>query len=66
MPGRACFGMARRVARGCRQDRALHCQAEPAGRARELVAHPNYIVVYRVTDDAIEIVNVVHARQKYP
>ncbi len=33
---------------------------------RELVAHPNYIVVYRVTDDRIEIVNVVHARQKYP
>lgn len=33
---------------------------------RELVAHPNYIIVYRVTDNAVEIVNVVHARQQYP
>lgn len=33
---------------------------------RELVAHPNYIVVYHVTDTAIEIVTVVHARQGYP
>ena len=33
---------------------------------RELVAHPNYIVVYRVTENAIEIVNVLHARQQYP
>lgn len=33
---------------------------------RELVAHPNYIVVYRVTDDAIEIVSILHARQQYP
>ena len=33
---------------------------------RELVAHPNYIVVYRVTDTAIEIVGIMHARQRYP
>ena len=33
---------------------------------RELVAHPNYIVVYRVTDDAIEVVSILHARQRYP
>lgn len=33
---------------------------------RELVAHPNYIIVYRVTDNAVEIVNVLHARQQYP
>ena len=33
---------------------------------RELVAHPNYIVVYRVTEDCIEILNVLHARQPYP
>jgi toxin ParE1/3/4 len=33
---------------------------------RELVAHPNYVIVYRVTDDAIEIVSIVHARQQYP
>jgi len=33
---------------------------------RELVAHPNYIIVYRVTDAAVEIVSVLHARQQYP
>lgn len=33
---------------------------------RELVAHPNYIVVYQVLADSVEIVNVLHARQQYP
>jgi toxin ParE1/3/4 len=33
---------------------------------REIVAHPNYIVFYRVTSQAIEIVNVVHAREQFP
>ncbi|KIG03696.1 type II toxin-antitoxin system RelE/ParE family toxin [Caballeronia concitans] len=33
---------------------------------REIVVHPNYIVVYRVTDAVLEIINVVHARQRYP
>ena len=33
---------------------------------REIIAHPNYIVVYRVTADRIEVVNVLHARQEYP
>lgn len=41
----------------------------PAGRepgTRELVAHPNYIVVYQVTTAAVEILAVLHARQQYP
>lgn len=33
---------------------------------RELVAHPNYIIVYRVTADRVEIVEILHARQQYP
>lgn len=33
---------------------------------REIVAHPNYIVVYRVLDDCIEVVDVVHSRQQFP
>ena len=32
---------------------------------REIVVHPNYLVVYRVTD-RIEILTVFHARQQYP
>jgi addiction module RelE/StbE family toxin len=33
---------------------------------RETAVHPNYILIYRVTADAVEIVSVVHARQEYP
>lgn len=33
---------------------------------REIVAHPNYIVVYRITTSVIEVLTVVHARQQYP
>lgn len=33
---------------------------------REIVVHPNYIVVYRLTATAVEILNVLHARQAYP
>jgi addiction module RelE/StbE family toxin len=33
---------------------------------REAVVHPNYILIYRVTDERVEIVNLVHARQEYP
>lgn len=33
---------------------------------REIVAHPNYIVVYRVMADRIEVITILHARQQYP
>ena len=33
---------------------------------RELIVHPNYIVIYRVTDAAIDVLRVLHARQRYP
>ena len=33
---------------------------------REVVAHPNYIVVYRVTATSIQVLRVLHARQQYP
>lgn len=33
---------------------------------REMVILPNYIVVYRVEKHRIVIVNVLHARQRYP
>jgi toxin ParE1/3/4 len=34
--------------------------------SRELVVHPNYIVVYRVHDTEVEIIRVLHSRQQYP
>ena len=48
---------------------AEHPYLFPLGRVsgtRELVAHPNYIVVYRIASDRVEIVNVLHSRQTYP
>ena len=33
---------------------------------REIIAHPNYIVVYSVMAERIEVVNVLHARREYP
>lgn len=33
---------------------------------REAVVHPNYILIYHVTAEAVEIISLVHARRKYP
>lgn len=32
----------------------------------ELVAHPNYIVILEEDGTTVTVLNVVHARQKYP
>ncbi len=37
-----------------------------AAGTRELVVHPNYMIVYRVQTSTIEVVAVVHARRRYP
>ena len=31
---------------------------------REIVVHPNYIVVYRITTASVEIVGILHSRQR--
>jgi toxin ParE1/3/4 len=33
---------------------------------REIVVHPNYVVFYCVKIDCIQVLRVVHSRQKYP
>lgn len=33
---------------------------------REIVVHPNYVVVYRVTASSIEVIHILHSRQQYP
>lgn len=33
---------------------------------REAVISRNYIMIYRVIDDSVEIVDLIHARRKYP
>lgn len=40
-----------------------------AGRApgtREIIVHPNYLIVYRLMAASIEVVKVVHSRRQYP
>ncbi|MFT7724641.1 MAG: type II toxin-antitoxin system RelE/ParE family toxin [Roseateles sp.] len=44
----------------------LHPISERVPGLREVVAHPNYIVLYRVAADRIDVVSVVHARQQFP
>lgn len=43
----------------------IHRPGRVPGR-REAIVHPNYILVYRVGEAAIEVVAVLHARQQYP
>ncbi|WP_412071480.1 type II toxin-antitoxin system RelE/ParE family toxin [Pseudomonas sp. FEN] len=33
---------------------------------REIVVLPNYVMVYSITNSSIEILRVMHARQKRP
>ena len=33
---------------------------------RELVAHPNYILIYRIVGEVVEVLRVKHAAQKWP
>ena len=44
----------------------LYRRSDRVSGLREIVAHPNYIVLYQVAADRIEVVNVVHARQPFP
>lgn len=64
----AAEALARRIDDGV--ERA--CQFPEIGRpgriagTRELIVHPNYIVIYRSTDIAIEVLRLLHARQRFP
>lgn len=43
----------------------IHRPGRVAG-TREAVVHPNYILVYRVGTDQVEVLTVLHARRQYP
>jgi len=44
----------------------LYRQSQTVPAVREIVAHPNYIVYYRVTATCIEVVSVIHTRREFP
>jgi toxin ParE1/3/4 len=44
----------------------LYRNSERIPSLREIVAHPNYLVLYRIMSTCIEVVNVVHARREFP
>ena len=59
----------RRSLYDCAERLAAHPFMYRRGRAketREAVVHPNYVLIYRVTADTVEILKVVHTRQQYP
>ncbi len=33
---------------------------------REMIVHPNYIVIYSVSETLVTVLRVLHARQQYP
>ena len=33
---------------------------------REAVVRPNYLLVYRVTDDSVDVLRVLHTSRQYP
>jgi plasmid stabilization system protein ParE len=48
-----------------RQRPALYRAGRVKG-TRELVVRPNYVLVYRVLPDAVEVLRVLHATQQWP
>lgn len=48
-----------------RQRPALYKTGRMKG-TREIVVRPNYVMVYRVLPDAVEVLRVLHASQQWP
>ena len=65
---RAANDMLARV-EGCAERLLDHPFLHRPGRVpgtREAVVHPNYILIYRVGEDTLEVVNIIHSRRRYP
>ncbi|MCY1184867.1 ParE toxin of type II toxin-antitoxin system, parDE [compost metagenome] len=52
-------------ARRAAQSPALYKAGRYPG-TREIVVRPNYVMVYRVAGDRVEIIRALHARQQWP
>ncbi|BEH19193.1 type II toxin-antitoxin system RelE/ParE family toxin [Burkholderia pseudomallei] len=61
----ALVQMIREKAEGLRVRPRLYRAGRVSG-TREMVVHHNYIVVYSIDADVVEILSVKHARQQWP
>lgn len=52
-------------AEGARQRPKLYKAGRVKG-TREIVVRPNYVMIYRVIGDGVEILRVLHATQQWP
>lgn len=48
------------------QEHPKLCRAGRKRGTREFVAHPNYLVVYRIQGETVEILRVKHTAQQWP
>lgn len=48
------------------QDLSLIYREGRVSGTREIVVHPNYVLIYRIGADAVWIVNVLHSARRYP
>ncbi|QDX25489.1 type II toxin-antitoxin system RelE/ParE family toxin [Sphingomonas suaedae] len=65
---RAAEALARRIGDGAERIRHFPESGRP-GRVdgtRELIVHPNYLVVYQIVPESIDIIRLLHSRQRYP
>ncbi len=61
----ALVQMIREKVEGLRVRPRLYRAGRVSG-TREMVVHHNYIVVYSIEADLVEVLNVKHARQQWP
>ncbi|MDP9652876.1 UNVERIFIED_ORG: addiction module RelE/StbE family toxin [Pseudomonas putida] len=52
-------------AENARQRPTLYRKGKVPG-TREIVATANYVMIYLITENAVEMVRVIHARQRWP
>ena len=48
------------------EDQPMVGKAGILPQTRELVAHENYVIHYRVKDGQVQILRVLHTRRKFP
>ena len=44
----------------------LYKQSGRVPGTREIVVHPNYIIIYQVSENTIDVLRVLHSRQQFP